>query len=276
MRSFASATARRERSRAIPQGSRDAARRGFARLGLQVCVSAPACRIRERYFGCHIDGLRLAIVKLERASLKLLRRKMLNCLRDMRVRGRTWSDRLGAIDWPIARALALGQDRRMPLAAANVVSRLGNGPIYLLIVGAVILFHPHEAMTIILCAAASILLLHCIYPSMKRATARPRPRDVEAAFPDSIPTLDKYSFPSGHVMTLSAALTPIFTSRREPGLSVWRSGPRWPGRDWRWAITTPPTSRRERSWARSFPGFSLIGSCRRRARDRCGSASSSD
>ena len=142
----------------------------------------------------------------------------------MRVRGRTWSDRLGAIDWPIARALALGQDRRMPLAAANVVSRLGNGPIYLLIVGAVILFHPHEAVTIILCAAASILLLHCIYPSMKRATARPRPRDVEAAFPDSIPTLDKYSFPSGHVMTLSAALTPIVyvAPRAWPlGVAVW-------------------------------------------------------
>jgi undecaprenyl-diphosphatase len=138
--------------------------------------------------------------------------------------GRTRWDRLGAIDWPIARALALRHDRRAPIAAANALSRLGNGPIYLPIVGAVILFHPHQALTIVLCAAASILMLHCIYPAMKRATARARPRDVEAVFPDSIPTLDKYSFPSGHVMTLTAALMPIVYSapRTWPlGLAAW-------------------------------------------------------
>ncbi len=149
---------------------------------------------------------------------------MLNGLKDMMDRGHSGWDRLGAIDWPIAHALALRPDRRVPVAAANAVSRLGNGPIYLLIVGAVILFHPHEAATIIICAGASILLLHSIYPIMKRATARPRPRDVETNFPDSIPPLDKYSFPSGHVMTLSAALTPIvyITPRAWPlGLVVW-------------------------------------------------------
>jgi membrane-associated phospholipid phosphatase len=129
--------------------------------------------------------------------------------------GSRW-DKLAVIDWPIARALALRQDRRAPIAAANAVSRLGNGPIYLPIIGAVILFHPHEALTIVLCAAASNLLLHCIYPAMKRATARPRPRDVEAVFPDSIP--------SGHVMTLTAALLPIVYSapRTWPlGVAAW-------------------------------------------------------
>lgn len=156
--------------------------------------------------------------------MKFFRLPMLNGLKDMRGRERSGWDKLGVIDWPIARALALRQDRRAPIAAANAVSRLGNGPIYLPIVGAVILFHPHESATIIICAGASILLLHCIYPAMKRATARPRPRDVEAAFPDSIPPLDKYSFPSGHVMTLSAALTPIVyvAPRAWPlGLAVW-------------------------------------------------------
>lgn len=149
---------------------------------------------------------------------------MLFGLHDVRKRGRAGWRRLGAIDWSIARALALRQDRRAPLVAANVVSRLGNGPIYLLIVAAVILFHRREAVTIIICAAGSILLLHCIYPSVKRATARPRPRDVEATFADFIPTLDKYSFPSGHVMTLTAALTPIVYAapRTWPlGLAVW-------------------------------------------------------
>lgn len=138
--------------------------------------------------------------------------------------GRSGWDKLGAIDWPIARALALPRERRAPIAAANAVSRLGNGPIYFLIVAAVVLFHPHEALTIILCAGASILLLHSVYPTMKQATARPRPRDVEAMFPDSIPTLDKYSFPSGHVMTLTAALTPIVHCAPKTwpvGVAVW-------------------------------------------------------
>ncbi|MGD1038550.1 MAG: phosphatase PAP2 family protein [Roseiarcus sp.] len=149
---------------------------------------------------------------------------MLNGSKDMQGHGRSGWDRLGAIDWPIAHALALRRDRHVPLAAANAVSRLGNGPIYLLIVGAVILFHPHEAATIIVCAGASILVLHSVYPLMKRATARPRPRDVEADFPDSPPPLDKFSFPSGHVMTLSATLTPIVyvMPRAWPlGLAVW-------------------------------------------------------
>ena len=42
-------------------------------------------------------------------------------------------DRLASIDWPIARAMALSGDRRAPVVAAKTLSRLGNGPIYLLI-----------------------------------------------------------------------------------------------------------------------------------------------
>lgn len=133
-------------------------------------------------------------------------------------------DRLGRIDWPIARALALSGQRRAPLIAANTVSRLGNGPIYGFIIAAVAAFHPHDALAILGCATASILLLHSVYPIVKRTTARPRPRDVEAMFADSIPTLDRYSFPSGHVMTLTAALTPILHSapRTWPiGVAMW-------------------------------------------------------
>jgi undecaprenyl-diphosphatase len=133
-------------------------------------------------------------------------------------------DRVGVIDWPIAHALALRPDRRWPVAAAKAMSRLGNGPIYAPLVALVIVLHPHEAAAIILCAAISILLLHCVYPLLKRATARPRPRDVAPNFADSVPPLDKYSFPSGHVMTLTAALTPVVHAapRMWPfGLVVW-------------------------------------------------------
>jgi undecaprenyl-diphosphatase len=143
--------------------------------------------------------------------LKLIRLNALDALDDARRPGSRW-DRIGKIDWPIARALALSGERRAPLFAANAVSRLGNGPIYLFIVAAVALFHPQHALTTLGCATLSILLLHSVYPIVKRTTARPRPRDVAPVFPESIPTLDRYSFPSGHVMTLTAALTPIVHS----------------------------------------------------------------
>ena len=156
--------------------------------------------------------------------MRSLRLHTLTDLDDAADAGRTGWDRLSRIDRPIGRALALSGRRRAPLLAANAVSRLGNGPIYLPIFFAVPLFRPQDALTIIGCAAASILLLHSVYPIMKQATARPRPRDVETGFAESIPTLDRYSFPSGHVMTLTAALTPIVHSAPKAwpvGLAMW-------------------------------------------------------
>lgn len=137
---------------------------------------------------------------------------------------RTGWDRIGVVDWPITRIFGLGPNRRRPIAVANFLSRLGDGPIYALIIAALIFFHPQDTILILTCALASIALLHSIYPSLKRRTARPRPRDISGGFPDSHPALDKFSFPSGHVMTLTAALTPILyvTPRTWPiGVIAW-------------------------------------------------------
>ena len=138
-----------------------------------------------------------------------VRRRMLEDLTDSEGRQRSRWDRLAVVDWPIARAMALSGDRRAPVVAAKALSRLGNGPIYFVILVALILFRPRGAAAVGLCAAASILLLHCVYPAIKRSAARPRPRDLGIACPGAPPPLDRYSFPSGHVMTLTAALLPI-------------------------------------------------------------------
>jgi undecaprenyl-diphosphatase len=155
-------------------------------------------------------------------NLKLLRRSQIDYHRDAQIGERSWWDIVGVVDWPITRLLGLRKDRRVPLVVANFLSRIGDGPIYLLIVCALTLFHPHEIGTILLCALPSIAVLHVIYPSLKRFTARPRPRDMRPIFPDSPhPALDKFSFPSGHVMTLTAALTPIvYVNPRTWPLSV--------------------------------------------------------
>jgi undecaprenyl-diphosphatase len=137
---------------------------------------------------------------------------MLDGLRVSEIGRRSGWDRLGAVDWPIARAMALSGDWRTPVFVAKALSRLGNGPIYLLILVALIVFRPKGSEAILICGGASIVLLHCIYPSIKRSAARPRPRDIGIACPGAAPPLDRYSFPSGHVMTLTAALFPIVLS----------------------------------------------------------------
>ena len=145
----------------------------------------------------------------ERSYLKLLRQPKIDHAQDARLR-RSWWDIVGVVDWPITRILGLRQDRRYPLVVANLLSRLGDGPIYVVIIAALFLFHPHEAGLILACALPSVALLHVVYPPLKRFTARPRPRDVKSIFPEwHHPALDRFSFPSGHVMTLTAALTPI-------------------------------------------------------------------
>jgi len=134
---------------------------------------------------------------------------MLEGLRDSRADRRSGWDKLAVVDWPIARAMALSGDWRAPVVAAKALSRLGNGPIYLVILIALIVLRPKGAAAVALSAATSILLLHSVYPAIKRRAARPRPRDLGIACPDAPPPLDRYSFPSGHVMTLTAALAPI-------------------------------------------------------------------
>ena len=156
--------------------------------------------------------------------------------------------------------MALSGDRKTPVAAAKTLSRLGNGPIYLLILAALLCFRPKGAEAIVICGGASILLLHCVYPSIKRSAARPRPRDFGIACPGAPPPLDRYSFPSGHVMTLTAALIPIVLAvpRAWPlGLAI---GRRWPGHGWRWATISLPTSPPGPCSAPASLGFSLTGS----------------
>jgi undecaprenyl-diphosphatase len=156
-------------------------------------------------------------------SVNVWRRMLEDFTESTNPRSSGW-DRLARVDWPIARAMALTGDRRAPVVVAKALSRLGNGPIYFVILVALMYFQPQGAAAVALSAGASILLLHCVYPTIKRSAARPRPRDLGIACPGAPAPLDRYSFPSGHVMTLTAALLPIVLAapRVWPyGLAIW-------------------------------------------------------
>lgn len=108
------------------------------------------------------------------------------------VRGFAWTARW----WP-TRSLAVG------------LSWLGNGWVYLAIGGGALLASGWRALPAIVVGALNAGLLHCLYPSIKRAVARPRPYRSDHSLVPLLRALDEHSFPSGHSMTLSAALVPL-------------------------------------------------------------------
>jgi len=63
--------------------------------------------------------------------------------------------------------------------------------------------------TVALVALVNVVLLHCVYPSIKAWAGRRRPFQADANLQSLLQPLDVHSFPSGHVMTLTAALVPI-------------------------------------------------------------------
>ena len=86
---------------------------------------------------------------------------------------------------------------------------MGNGWVYPLR-GAVILARwGLIGLTMIAPAGINALLLHGIYPIIKRAFVRRRPFQAAPELPSLLDALDTHSFPSGHMMTMAGVLTPI-------------------------------------------------------------------
>lgn len=92
--------------------------------------------------------------------------------------------------------------------AAVAVSRLGNGSAYLFLT-AILLVALDNALRPVLVAGVSVLLAHLIYPWTKVACGRQRPCELRAELEPRLASLDRHSFPSGHSMTLTAALVPL-------------------------------------------------------------------
>jgi undecaprenyl-diphosphatase len=92
---------------------------------------------------------------------------------------------------------------------AIAVSRVGNGGLYPLLALALVYQLGRQSRAVILLAAINILLMHSVYPTIKRRVGRTRPSQACADLKPLLATLDEHSFPSGHIMTLTAALVPV-------------------------------------------------------------------
>jgi undecaprenyl-diphosphatase len=120
-----------------------------------------------------------------------------------------WASRLLEADLDLVRKLnAEGSTLGKP--AAVVISKLGNGWIYLFLAAWVFGEWGWDGGKLMaLLAGVNAAALHLLYPVIKKRFKRPRPFAVDPSLPSLLRTLDEHSFPSGHAMTLVGVLTPI-------------------------------------------------------------------
>ncbi len=89
------------------------------------------------------------------------------------------------------------------------VNHLGNGWLYLAIAISLVAIQGNASWPLLVAASIAALLSHCIYPVIKNALARLRPCDYDPSLDLCVKVLDKYSCPSGHVMTATAVGIPL-------------------------------------------------------------------
>lgn len=89
------------------------------------------------------------------------------------------------------------------------INYLGNGWIYLLAAIGIMGWYGLSSWQALGIATLAAALTHSVYPLIKRRLARLRPCDYDPSLNLSIKVMDKYSFPSGHVMTATSVGIPL-------------------------------------------------------------------
>ena len=114
-----------------------------------------------------------------------------------------------AIDLALVRYTATSARPYVFRSAAIVVSKLGNGSIYLFVLLFILDRLGRRGLAVAVVAACNAAILQCVYPSLKRRIGRARPYRIDPSLRSLLDVLDEHSFPSGHVMTLAAVLVPV-------------------------------------------------------------------
>jgi undecaprenyl-diphosphatase len=99
----------------------------------------------------------------------------------------------------------------------RIVSRLGNGVFWYVLMGALLAIHGVAAVGVVLHMAAVGFMCTLLYKCLKAKTSRPRPYQVNQAITCNARPLDPFSFPSGH--TLHAVAFTTIASVYYPQLS---------------------------------------------------------
>lgn len=129
-----------------------------------------------------------------------------------------WLTSLSDFELPLVKAMSATARSPGSRKVAIVISRSGDWWIYPIIAIAAVLYARTAALFPLLTALLSVGLLHCVYPPLKNLIGRVRPYEFAPGLTPLAPALDRYSFPSGHIMTLTGALVPLVRSLPE---STW-------------------------------------------------------
>jgi undecaprenyl-diphosphatase len=100
----------------------------------------------------------------------------------------------------VVAALARHSERKPLLFLVNAINQLCNGWIYLPIGICVVALREWNLLAALI---LGVVVSHLFYGSTKPRIARVRPCDFNEEIPTRSRCLDRYSFPSGHCMTLS-------------------------------------------------------------------------
>jgi undecaprenyl-diphosphatase len=118
-------------------------------------------------------------------------------------------DHVDPFELRLVRRLARTGSRPGALTLALFMNRLGDGWIYPILALVVLCFPGWIPVKVTLTALFSAGLAHIVYPLIKRYMARPRPFEKDLSLIVAAAPLDRYSCPSGHVMTATAVFLPF-------------------------------------------------------------------
>jgi len=126
----------------------------------------------------------------------------------IRLRSVQW-ERLDALELGVVRRFAALGRLRSVRSGAGVVNVLGDGWMYPPLAGAVYALAHSDPWRVMAQALVALLAAHLIHAGLKRLLRRPRPFERDPSLAGRSQALDRYSFPSGHCMTLMCVAVPI-------------------------------------------------------------------
>jgi undecaprenyl-diphosphatase len=118
-------------------------------------------------------------------------------------------NQLDRVELKIVRRVMLSQSHPTGVQLALIINKSGDGWLYPPLALGVIAGLGVASIKPVLLAVVSVCVAHLIYPLIKQHMSRLRPFEKDPALIAVCLPLDRYSCPSGHCMTATAAFLPL-------------------------------------------------------------------
>jgi undecaprenyl-diphosphatase len=93
--------------------------------------------------------------------------------------------------------------------ASLFINRLSDGWLYAIITFLLLTFQGRSSWRLLFTSGLAAAVSHCFYPFIKKRLARLRPCDYDRSLNLAVKVWDRYSCPSGHVMTSIVVAVPL-------------------------------------------------------------------